>query len=53
MKPETPKPDSLARLLATIEARRTQHEAAQRSARRDREDAKLERLRARRCAPWW
>ena len=56
MKPETPQPgqpDPLARLLATIEDRRTQHEAAQRSARRDREDAKLATLRNRRCAPWW
>ena len=56
MKHETPQPgqpDSLTRLLATIEARRTQHEAAQRSARRDREDAKLEALRNRRGGIWW
>lgn len=53
MKPETPKPDPLARLLATIEARRTQHEAEQAAARRDREDAKLTTLRNRHRAPWW
>lgn len=56
MKPETPKPgqpDSLARLLATIEDRRTQHEAAQAAARREREDAKLEALRHRGVRLWW
>ena len=53
MKHETPKPDPLTRLLATIEDRRTQHEAAQSASRRDREDAKLEALRNRHCAPWW
>ena len=53
MKPETPKPDALARLLATIEDRRTQHETAQSASRRDREDAKLATLRNRRCGIWW